>query len=70
MPDAIDPRRLKIAQAVKLLKAGGAKVTRTLIKTDIADGAPTNDDGTIKPVVMTTEGVEANPIESSAAEGE
>ncbi|MEM8738075.1 MAG: hypothetical protein AAGG38_06305 [Planctomycetota bacterium] len=38
---------MKVAQAVKLLKSAGAKVTRTLIKADIADGAPTNDDGTI-----------------------
>lgn len=47
MADPIDPRKLKVAQAVKLLKSAGAKVTRTLIKADIADGAPTNDDGTI-----------------------
>ncbi|MSQ96814.1 MAG: hypothetical protein EXR98_19985 [Gemmataceae bacterium] len=47
-PGGLNPNALTPADAARLLsKAGGKTVLADLIEADLADGAPTNADGTI-----------------------
>jgi hypothetical protein len=47
-PPALSPTALAVADAAKLLsRIGSAPVTREMIEADVADGAPTNADGTL-----------------------
>lgn len=47
-PDRLDPTRLSIEQAAKLLSAASRKqLGPELIAADVANGAPTNHDGTL-----------------------
>jgi len=44
----VNPAALAVADAARLLaKAGGEPVTEAMIRADIEDGAPTNQDGTV-----------------------
>jgi len=44
----VNPAALAVADAARLLaKAGGEPVTEAMIRADIEDGAPTNEDGTV-----------------------
>jgi hypothetical protein len=44
----LSPAALAVADAAKLLsRVGSAPVTREMIEADVADGAPTNADGTL-----------------------
>ena len=44
---SIDPKALTISDAALLLHRLGAKVTEEDVSDDVADGAPTNADGTL-----------------------
>jgi hypothetical protein len=47
----LSPASLSVADAARLLtRAGGEAVSEAMIAADIADGAPTNPDGTINVV--------------------
>jgi hypothetical protein len=47
-PQGLNPAALSVADAARLLsKAGGGPVTKAMIETDLAAGAPANADGTI-----------------------
>jgi 2-methylcitrate dehydratase PrpD len=47
-PARVNPAALAVADAARLLaKAGGEPVTEAMIRADIEDGAPTNQDGTV-----------------------
>lgn len=47
-PSPVDPTRLSIEQAARLLtNAYRQQISATHIEADVADGAPTNADGTI-----------------------
>ncbi|MCC6492896.1 MAG: hypothetical protein IT424_07735 [Pirellulales bacterium] len=47
-PGGLSPAALAVADAAKLLSpVGSAPVTREMIEADVADGAPTNADGTL-----------------------
>jgi hypothetical protein len=47
-PAGLNPTALAVADAAKLLsRVGSAPVTREMIEADVANGAPTNADGTI-----------------------
>jgi hypothetical protein len=47
-PAGLSPTALAVADAAKLLsRVGSAPVTREMIEADVADGAPTNADGTL-----------------------
>jgi len=44
----INPAALALADAARLLaKVGGPSITEAMLRDDVADGAPTNADGTI-----------------------
>ena len=44
----MNPAALAVVDAARLLaKAGGEAVTEAMIRADIEDGAPTNQDGTV-----------------------
>jgi len=48
MQDKLDPSRLSIDEAIKVLKAAGSRsATKEALEGDIAQGAPLNADGTI-----------------------
>lgn len=47
-PAPVNPNALSLADAARLLsRVGGQPVTLAMLETDIAAGAPTNDDGTL-----------------------
>jgi len=51
---AVDPNRLTPAQAAKILSAaGGVRIPLEQIEADLAEGAPTNSDGTLNLVHYT-----------------
>ncbi len=48
MTAKLDPMALSLDDAARLLAAvGGVRITREMLETDIAAGAPANPDGTI-----------------------
>ena len=48
MTAKLDPMALSLDDAARLLAAvGGVRITREMMETDIAAGAPVNPDGTI-----------------------
>jgi hypothetical protein len=50
----LDPNRLTPAQAAKILSAaGGVRIPLKQIEADLAEGAPTNSDGTVNLVHYT-----------------
>jgi hypothetical protein len=45
---SISPAALALADAARLLtKVGGQPITEDMLRDDVADGAPTNPDGTL-----------------------
>jgi hypothetical protein len=54
MPDALTPTHMTVEQAVRLLRAAGARrLTEEMIRADLDAGAPVNADGTINLVHYT-----------------
>ena len=48
MRNPLNPSTLSLADAARLLtKVGGQQVTESMLHEDVADGAPTNPDGTL-----------------------